>query len=185
VVANHNTSPFANLLGGKLPVVLAIGLGTLVGLSILFVLGRLLLSKLLSPAPAPNTSPGGAPLWSQSQADLLQGNAMMNGAPLGQTMPFNNSFPPGNEGFAPGYGPPQQIPFNGPFGPGTGGFDPFGPGNGPFPLGDGGFAPGSGNSPQPVPLGGPYQPGNSGFAPANVAQQEPFPPNDWFAPSNN
>src|SRR6266852_4128880 len=43
VVANHNTSPFANLLGGKLPVVLAIGLETLVGLSILFVLGRLLL----------------------------------------------------------------------------------------------------------------------------------------------
>ena len=101
----------------------------------------------------------------RSQDDSLQQNTMMNGVLLGQTMPFDSPFPPGNSGFA--QGPwnapqPQPLPFNGPFGPGNGEFTPD-----------------PGNNPQPVPFGGPYQFSNSGFA--NVPQ-EPFPPNDWFAP---
>ena len=172
VVATHDNSLFANLLGGKLPLVLAIGLGTLIGLALLFVVGRLLLGKFLSPSPAPTISPSGATPWMGSQGDSLQGNTMMNGVPLGQTMPFDSSFPPGNGGFAPGYGPPQQVPF----GSGSGTFAPV--------PGDGGFGPGPGNSPQPVPMGGPYQPGTSGFAPVNANQQEPFPPNNWFGSPN-
>ncbi len=183
VVANHTTSLFGNLLGGKLPLVLAIGLGTLIGLSLLFVVGRVLLGKFLSPSPAPTISPSGTSPWMGSQGNSLQGNTMMNGVPLGQTMPFDSSFPPGNGGFAPGYGSPQQVPFNSPFGSGNGEFAPV-PGNGPFQPADGGFAPGPGNSPQPVPMGGPYQPGTSGFAPVNANQQEPLPPDSWFASPN-
>jgi hypothetical protein len=181
VVATHDNSLFANLLGGKLPLVLAIGLGTLIGLGLLFVVGRLLLGKFLSPSPAPTMSPSGTTPWMGSQGDSLQGNTMMNGVPLGQTMPFDSSFPPGNGGFAPGYGSQQQ----GPFGSGTGEFAPV-PGTGAFPPlpADGGFAPGPDNSPQPVPLGGPYQPSTSGFAPANANQQDPFPPNNWFGSPN-
>ena len=163
VSANTNTG----FLGGKLPLALAIGLGTLIGLGLLFVIGRLLLGKFLSPTPEPDMSPGAAIPWPGSQ-----GNTMMNGIPLAQTMPFDSSFPPGNGGFAPGYGPPQQVPF----GSGTGAFSPV-PGNG-------GFAPDPGNSPQPVPIGGPYQPGTSGFAPVNANQQEPFPPKNWFGSPN-
>jgi hypothetical protein len=168
VSANTNTG----FLGGKVPLALAIGLGALIALGLLFVIGRLLLGKFLSPTPEPDMSPGAAIPWLDSQGNSSQGNAMMNGIPLAQTMPFDNSFPPGNGGFAPGYGPPQQVPF----GSGTGTFSPV--------PADGGFAPGPGNSPQPVPIGGPYQPGTSGFAPANANEQEPFPPSNWFGSPN-
>ena len=154
--------------------VLAIGLGVLLALGILFLVGRVLLRKYLSPAPLPDVSPSAVPPWMRAQDDSIPANTMINGIPFAQTMPFNSSFPPGNGGFAPGPGDaPQPIPFNG----------PFGPGNGPFPPGDGGFAPGPANNPQPVPLGSPFQPGNSGLAPTNVPQ-ESFPPNDRFPPPN-
>ena len=181
-VVNHNTS--AGILGGRLPVLLAIGLGMLIALGLLFVVGRLLLRKFLSPAPLTNLPPSGAPPWNLSQDGSLQANNMGNGVPFAQTMPFDSPYQPGNGGFAPDPGyVPQQVPFNAPFGPGNGGFAPV-PDNSPFGPGNGGFGPGPGNSQQPVPLGGPYQPGNSGFAPANVPQQEPFPPNNWFPPPN-
>jgi hypothetical protein len=179
VVVNHNTA----FLGGRLPLALAIGLGVLLALGILFFVGRVLLRRFLSPAPLPDVTPSGAPPWMRSQGDSLQGSTMVNGIPFAQTMPFDSSFPPGNGGVAPGPGnvpQPQPVPFNGPFGPSNGGFAPD---NGPFPPGDGGFAPGPANNPQPAPLGSPYQPGNSGFAPTNVPQ-ESFPPNNWFPPPN-
>jgi hypothetical protein len=93
---------------------------------------------------------------------------MVNGFPFAQTMPYDSPYPPGNGEFAPGLWntpQPQQVPFNGPFGFGNAPQQQV-PFNGPFGFGNGGFASG---------------PGNSGGAPANVAQ-EPFPPNDWFAP---
>ena len=154
-VVTHTTN--TSFLGGRLPLVLAIGLGVLIALGILFVVGRVLLRKYLSPAPLPDVSPSAVPPWMRAQDDSIPANTMINGIPFAQTMPFNSSFPPGNGGFAPG--------------------------NGPFPPGDGGFAPGPANNPQPVPLGSPFQPGNSGLAPTNVPQ-ESFPPNDRFPPPN-
>ncbi len=138
VVVNHTAStPFS----GSLLVGLAIGLGALLGLGVLFVIGRLVMRKYSSPAPPTPVLPSGMPPWSQSQGDIQQGNTMINGVPFAQTMPFNSPFPPGSGGYPPGYGPPQQVPFNGSF------------------------------------------PANGGFAPTGTAQ-EPFPPNDWFAPTN-
>jgi hypothetical protein len=113
VAANTNTA----FLGGKLPLVLAIGLGALIGLGLLFVIGRLLLGKFLSPTPVPTMSPSGVPPWMDSQGNSLQGNTMMNGVPFAQTMPFDSSFPPGNGGFAPGYGPQQPVPLGAPYQP--------------------------------------------------------------------
>jgi len=140
--------------------ILAIGLGTLLVLGILFVVGRLVLHKYLLPVSLPKMPPSGALPWSRSREESLHGNMMMNDVPFARTMPYNNLFPPGYSGVVPGssYGPPQQVPFNGPVGPGNGGVAP-GPGNSPFP------------------------PGNSGVVPGNVAQ-EPFPPNDRFPPPN-
>ena len=126
VVVNYNTSPFGSLLGGRLPLILAIGLGTLIALGILFMVGRVLLRRYLSPAPLPKMPPSGALPWSRSREESLHGNTMMNDVPFAQMMPYDSPFPPGNGEFAPG-------------------------------------------------------PWNSGGAPANVVQ-EPFPPNDWFAP---
>src|SRR6266852_4648261 len=120
VVVNHTAStPFS----GSLLVGLAIGLGALLGLGVVFVIGRLVMRKYLSPAPPTPVLPGGAPPWSQSQGDIQQGNTMINGVPFAQTMPFNSPFPPGSGGYPPGYGPPQQVPFNGSF-PANGGFAP-------------------------------------------------------------
>jgi len=160
VVVTHTTSPSGNLLGGRLPMILAIGFGTLLALGILFVVGRLVLHKYLLPVSLPKMPPSGALPWSRSREESLHGNMMMNDVPFARTMPYNNLFPPGYRGVVPGsgYGPPQQVPFNGPVGPGNGGVAP-GPGNSPFP------------------------PGNSGVVPGNVAQ-EPFPPNDRFPPPN-
>ena len=177
-VVNHATStPFSTVLGG-----LAIGLGMLLGLGILFVVGRLLLRRYLSPAP-PDTSFSGAPPGSRLGAENLYGNT---GVSWGQTMSFNGPYPPGNGGFPPGYGP-QQAPFNGPYPPGNGGFPPdYGPQqapfNGPYPPGNGGFAPGPGNGTQQLPVNSSRLP-SSEFAPTSVPQ-EPFPPDDWFAPPN-
>jgi hypothetical protein len=137
VVVNHNTSPFANVLGGRLPIVIAIGLGTLLALGLLFMVGRLLLRKYLSPAPLTNMSPSGALPWSRSQDDIPQANIMINGVPFAQTMPINSPLPPGNGGFTPvpGNAPqqPQPVPFNGPLQPGNGGFDPANVPQEPFP----------------------------------------------------
>ena len=156
-VVNHATStPFSTVLGG-----LAIGLGTLLGLGILFVVGRLLLRRYLSPAPPPDTSFSGAPPGSRLGAENLYGNT---GVSWGQTMSFNGPYPPGNGGFPPDYGP-QQVPFNG-----------------PYPPGNGGFGPGPGNGTQQLPVNSSRLP-SSEFAPTTVPQ-EPFPPDDWFAPPN-
>jgi hypothetical protein len=166
VVVTHTTSSSGTLLGGRLPLILAIGLGTLLALGTLFVVGRMLLRRYLSPDPLPNVPPSGALPWMRSQGDNLQENTMINGLPFAQTMPFDSSFPPGNGEFAPGPGnTPQPVPFNGTFGPGNASQQQVSF-NGPFWPGNSGFAP---------------DPGNSGDAPANVAQG-PFPPNDWFAP---
>src|SRR5260370_30374403 len=117
VVVNHTSStPFS----GSLLVGLAIGLGALLGLGVLFVIGRLVMRKYLSPAPPTPVLTTGVPPWSQSQGDIQQGNTMINGVPFAQTMPFNSPFPPGSGGYPPGYGPPQQVPFNGSF-PANGG----------------------------------------------------------------
>ncbi len=132
VVVNHTAStPFS----GSLLVGLAIGLGALLGLGLLFVVGRLVLRKYLSPDPPTNMPPSGVPPWMQSQGDSLQGNTMMNGVPFAQTMPFNSPFPPGSGGYPPGYGPPQQVPFNGPFQPSSG-FAPTGVAQEPLPPND-------------------------------------------------
>ncbi len=136
VVVNHNTSSFATILGGRLPIVLAIGLATLLALGLLFMVGRLLMRRYLSPAPLTNMPPSGALPWSRSQDDDLQANTMGNGAPFAQTMPINSPFLPGNGGFTPvpGNAPqPQPVPFNGPLQPGNGGFDPADVPQEPFP----------------------------------------------------
>jgi hypothetical protein len=172
-VVTHNSSLFG--LSGKLPAILGIGLGTLLGLGILFAVGWLLLRKYLAPAPQPSGPPNGVPPWMREQ-DPSQQNTMMNGAQFGQTMPFNGPLPPENGGFGPS---------NGGFGPGDGGFAPVGaefgppqqmPFNGP---GNGGFGPGPNNGIQQVPFDDPFQPANNGgFAPAGVGQG-PYPPQDW------
>ncbi len=129
VVVTHTTSASGNLLGGRLPMILAIGLGTLLALGILFVVGRLVLRKYLLPVSLPKMPPSGALPWSRSREESLHGNTMMNGVPLGQTIPFDSPFPPGNGEFAPGPGNvPHPMLFNGPFGSGNGGFAPD-PGN--------------------------------------------------------
>ncbi len=165
VVVTHTTNTASP--GGRLPLILVIVLGMLVALGILSLVGRVLMRRYLLPAPLPNMPPSGALPWMRSQDDSLQQNTIMNGVLLGQTMPFDSPFPPGNSEFAQGRWnapQPQPVPFNSSFGPGNGEFTPD-----------------PGNNPQPVPFGGPYQFSNSGFAPTNVPQ-EPFPPNDWFAP---
>jgi len=167
VVVNHNTSSFATILGGRLPLVIAIGLATLLALGLLFMVGRLLLRRYLSPAPLTHMPPSGALPWSRSQDDDLQANTMGNGAPFAQTMPINSPFLPGNAPSGSG-NTPQPVPFNAPFEPGNGGIASD-PGNAP--------------QPQPVLFKGPLQPGNGGFDPADVPQ-EPFPPNHWFLPPN-
>ncbi|HET8851451.1 MAG TPA: hypothetical protein VFN02_02920 [Ktedonobacteraceae bacterium] len=165
VVVTHTTNTASP--GGRLPLILVIVLGMLIALGILSLVGRVLMRRYLSPAPLPNMPPSGALPWMRSKDGSLQQNTIMNGVLLGQTMPFESPFPPGNGQFA--QGPwnapqPQPVPFSSPFGPGNGEFTPD-----------------PGNNPQPVPFGGPYQFSNSGLAPTNVPQ-EPFPPNDWFAP---
>jgi hypothetical protein len=132
VVVNHTAStPFS----GSLVVGLAIGLGALLGLGLLFVVGRLVLRKYLSPDPPTNMPPAGVPPWMQPQGDSLQGNTMTNGVPFAQAMPFNSPFPPGSGGYPPGYGPPQQVPFTGPFQP-SGGLAPTGVAQEPLPPND-------------------------------------------------
>jgi len=136
VVVNHNTSPFATILGGRLPLVIAIGLATLLALGLLFMVGRLLMRRYLLPAPLTNMPPSGALPWSRSQDDDLQANTMGNGVPFAQTMPINSPLPPGNGGFTPvpGNAPqPQPVPFNGPLQPGDSGFDPANVPQEPFP----------------------------------------------------
>ncbi|HET8851452.1 MAG TPA: hypothetical protein VFN02_02925, partial [Ktedonobacteraceae bacterium] len=63
VVVTHTTN--TSFLGGSFPLILAIGLGTLLALGILFVVGRLLLRNNLSPAPLPKVPPSGALPWTR------------------------------------------------------------------------------------------------------------------------
>ena len=164
VVVTHTTNTASP--DGRPPLILMICLGMLVALGILSLVGRVLMRRYLSPAPLPKLPPSGALPWMRSQDDSVQGNSMINGIPFAETIPYDSPFPPGNGEFAPGPGNvPHPMLFNGPFGPGNAPQQQV-PFNGAFGYGNGGFAPG---------------PGNSGGAPANVAQ-EPFPPNDWFAP---
>lgn len=156
-VNQTSSTPFnSNLVVG-----LAIGLGALLGLGLLFLVGRLLLRKISTPAP----SPGGMGSQYQSQ----QGDPWNPGVPFGQMTPYNG--PPQPTGsFMPGpiyESPTQQMPMNA-----------------PLPVGTGGFAPGAGFEPptRQMPVNSPFPPGNGGFAPTGVAQ-EPFPPPDWLSPS--
>jgi hypothetical protein len=145
-VVTPTTSPSSNLLGGRLPLILAIGLGALLALGILFVVGRLVLRKYLSPAPLPKVPPSGALPWSRSQEESLHGNMIMNDIPFAQTMPHKTPFPPGNGGYPPGPGnspfppgntpQPEQAPFYGPFGPGNGEVAPENGAQEPFPPND-------------------------------------------------
>src|SRR2546425_85771 len=109
VVVNHTSStPFS----GSLLVGLAMGLGALLALGVLFVIGRLVMRKYLSPAPPTPVLTSGVPPWSQLQGDIQQGNTMINGVPFAQTIPFNSPFPPDSGGYPPGYGPPPHAPLH-------------------------------------------------------------------------
>ncbi len=110
-----NNTFFSNLLSGKVPFVLGIGLGMVLSVGILFVGGWLLLHRPRKPTPLPYVSPNGLPPWMRSPDPYMQRSPMMNGG-----SPFDDQYPAGDGGYAPGpnYGP-QQVPYNGPFGTGN------------------------------------------------------------------
>jgi hypothetical protein len=145
-VVTPTTLPSSNLPGGRLPLILAIVLGALLALGLLFMVGRLVLLKYLLPAPLPKVPPSGALPWSRSREESLHGNMIMNNTPFAQTMPYKTPFPPGSGGYPPGPGngpfpsgntpQPQQTPFYGPFGPGNSGVAPANVAQEPYPPND-------------------------------------------------
>jgi hypothetical protein len=150
VTASHTSStPFNNnLVAG-----IVIGMGTLLGLGILFLVGRFVLRRYVSPAPSPIRASQTPPPWLNANADNS----------FAQTM----AYPPANGPFA--SEPPtiqQPVPFNG----------PVPPSNGPF-------ASEPPTIQQPVPFNGPVPVGNSGFAPVGVAQQPSPPHDWFASPN--
>jgi hypothetical protein len=133
-----SSTPFnSSLVAG-----VAIGMGVLIGLGLLFLVGRFVLRKYVSPAP----SPSGA---SQVQQAGLNANADI---PFAQTM----AYPPGPSAPEPST-IQQQVSFNCPVAPGSGPFAPEPPiiqqpvpFNGPVPAGNSVFTP-TGAAQQPSP----------------------------------
>ncbi len=195
----HTNTTSKNLLTAKLPSIIAVGVATLLGLGILFVIGYLLLRGYVSPAPAAK-----GPRSAQQQVWSPQ----MNSEPPGETMPLNVPVPTHSE-----YGPDNgsqsfyRLPAKGSFGPQQAG--PFSPNRGvssssipfnnPILPARGGFTPDNGPGPQTMPFNGPLPPNNEGTRPTfnspvpstneglaagngSDAQQVPF--NGPFPPNN-
>ena len=126
-----------------------------------------------------------------------RGGFTLGNGPSPQTMPFNGSFPPNNEGIK-----PSSVPFNGSFPPNNEGIKPSsGPFNSPVPSTNEGLAAGNSSDAQQVPFNGPFPPNNegrepgndpaplkssspvkSGFAPRKGPRAPFLPANDWFSP---
>jgi len=112
VAPQHGTPP-GNQANRGLPSPLilgALGLGVLMSLGVLVGLGWLLLRRHFAPAPHATRSRGGAQPWGLQQDEGLYGNA--GGVPFaggGQTMPYNDPYPPTPGGYPPMNSP--QVPF--------------------------------------------------------------------------
>jgi len=132
-VSQHSSTPPANQVHHGLPsplILVGLGLGILISLGILVVLGRLLLSRYFSPAPELPLPMGGSPPWGMQQDEGQYGNP--GGFPFagsGQTMPYNDPYPPAYGGFPPA----GQPPFESPYPPAPGGYPPMNAPQAPFP----------------------------------------------------
>jgi len=119
-------------------------MGVLLGLGLLFLVGRFVLRKYVSPDPnagqaqqAGFDANAGIPFAPTMAYPPVNGPFAPDPATMQQQVPFNGPVPPGNGPFAPE--PPtiqQQVPFNSPIPPGNSGLTPAGVAQQPFPPND-------------------------------------------------
>ena len=105
IVTHSGTLPTAQS-GNNSPVItIFIGLGIVASMSVLVVIGVMLLRRNLSPVPATNLLPSGAPAWSRSRGNSMSGKTLIAGTPDGSlqgntritgTPQANNGLPSGH-----------------------------------------------------------------------------------------
>jgi tRNA A-37 threonylcarbamoyl transferase component Bud32 len=107
IVTHSGTLP-TEQSGNNSPIIpIFIGLGMVASMSVLVVIGFMLLRRNLSPMPATNLLPSGAPAWSRSRGNSMSGKTLIAGTPDGSlqgntritgTPQANNGLPSGHRG---------------------------------------------------------------------------------------
>ncbi len=105
-VGSHSNTPPTVQSGNTSPMIpIFIGLGMVASVSVLVVIGVMLLRRNLSPTPATNLLPRGAPAWSRSPGNSMSGKTLITGTPDGSlqgntritgTPQTNNGLPSGH-----------------------------------------------------------------------------------------